>query len=90
MDVHLPPDVEALVRAAVDAGRFPSADAFVAEAVRHYVADDAAPAPRRRIWDVAAKLRAGVPEEQWAEVPRDGAAEHDHYIYGTPKERPAS
>lgn len=86
MDIRLPADVEALVCAEVQGGRFASAEELVAEAVRHYVSDrPVAAAPRRRSWDVAAELRASVPEEQWAEVPRDGAAEHDHYIYGTPK-----
>ena len=27
----------------------------------------------------------GVPEEAMASMPRDGASQHDHYIYGWPK-----
>ncbi|HUT32809.1 MAG TPA: hypothetical protein VNE39_04975 [Planctomycetota bacterium] len=44
--------------------------------------------PRRKakpIWEVIDEIMADVPEEELAKLPRDGAAEHDHYIYGTPK-----
>lgn len=27
-----------------------------------------------------------IPPEERAKMPRDGAANHDHYIYGTPKQ----
>lgn len=26
-----------------------------------------------------------IPEEELAKLPKDGAEQHDHYIYGTPK-----
>jgi len=26
-----------------------------------------------------------VPDEVWERMPRDGAEQHDHYLYGTPK-----
>lgn len=35
-------------------------------------------------------LMAGVPDEALAAVPTDLAAEHDHYLYGTPKVFPQS
>jgi Arc/MetJ-type ribon-helix-helix transcriptional regulator len=44
---------------------------------------------RKPLWQRAAELRARVPAEEWAKLPIDGASQHDHYIYGTPK-RPAS
>jgi hypothetical protein len=52
---------------------------------------DATPAParRKRIWEVAEDLRRSVPAEEWAKLPADGAEQHDHYIYGTPKRPPA-
>ncbi len=37
------------------------------------------------IWEVIDEIMAKVPEEELAKLPRDGAAQHDHYIYGTPK-----
>ena len=40
------------------------------------------------IWEVADELRKSIPAEEWAKLPVDGASQHDHYIYGTPK-RPA-
>jgi AF2212-like protein len=33
---------------------------------------------------IAARGRA-LPEDVLAKLPRDGASQHDHYIYGTPK-----
>jgi predicted DNA-binding protein len=44
------------------------------------------PSPRKKhIWEVAAELVAEIPEEDLARLPVDGAAQHDHYLYGTPK-----
>ena len=31
------------------------------------------------------EIVADVPDEVWDRVPIDGAEQHDHYIYGTPK-----
>jgi hypothetical protein len=47
-------------------------------------------APRRkRIWEVAEDIRRSVLAEEWDKLPKDGADQHDHYIYGTPKRPPA-
>ena len=40
---------------------------------------------RKPIWERAAELRESIPAEEWAKLPVDGASQHDHYIYGTPK-----
>jgi hypothetical protein len=40
------------------------------------------------LWEVAADLLADVPQEVLERLPVDGAAQHDHYIYGTPKRTP--
>ncbi|OKH17858.1 hypothetical protein [[Limnothrix rosea] IAM M-220] len=37
------------------------------------------------IWQVAANLTQDIPAEVLEQLPTDGAAEHDHYLYGTPK-----
>src|SRR2546426_7936193 len=37
------------------------------------------------LWEVAAELLKDVPQEVLDRLPTDGAAQHDHYIYGTPK-----
>ena len=31
------------------------------------------------------EIVADVPDEVWEKVPKDGAEQHDHYIYGTRK-----
>ena len=47
---------------------------------------DANAAPvRRRISEVISELMADMPPEELARLPKDGASEHDHYIYGWPK-----
>lgn len=46
------------------------------------------PAPEgasKPIWEVFAEAFKDVPEEELASLPVDGAAQHDHYIYGWPK-----
>jgi antitoxin component of MazEF toxin-antitoxin module len=43
-------------------------------------------APKRPpIWERIAAMVADVPPEELAKLPTDGASQHDHYIYGTPK-----
>lgn len=37
------------------------------------------------IWEKLAKLAADAPAEELAKLPVDGASQHDHYLYGTPK-----
>ncbi|HUK89628.1 MAG TPA: hypothetical protein VLZ81_04445 [Blastocatellia bacterium] len=39
----------------------------------------------QHIWDEIAAISADLPDEAWADVPVDGADQHDHYLYGTPK-----
>jgi predicted DNA-binding antitoxin AbrB/MazE fold protein len=37
------------------------------------------------IWERILALTADAPPEEVAKVPSDGAAQIDHYLYGTPK-----
>ena len=37
------------------------------------------------LWDEIDEIVASVPEDAWDEVPADGAANHDHYLYGSRK-----
>ena len=39
----------------------------------------------QHIRDEIAAISADLPDEAWADVPADGADQHDHYLYGTPK-----
>lgn len=39
----------------------------------------------RPLWEIAEEISSQVPLEEWAKLPRDGADQHDHYLYGSPK-----
>jgi hypothetical protein len=39
----------------------------------------------KHIWEIAQELFGDLSEEDLARLPVDGAAQHDHYIYGLPK-----
>ncbi len=41
--------------------------------------------PRRHISEVIQEIMSDLPREVFEALPRDGASEHDHYLYGTPK-----
>ena len=41
--------------------------------------------PRRHISEVICEIMSDVPREIMASMPKDGASEHDHYLYGSPK-----
>lgn len=43
------------------------------------------PPPSRQIWEVIAENMKRVPPEDLAALPRDGASQIDHYVYGVPK-----
>jgi predicted hydrolase (HD superfamily) len=37
------------------------------------------------IWEIIAKRMKDVPDEVFDQLPKDGASQIDHYIYGLPK-----
>ena len=39
----------------------------------------------RPIWEVLEELGKSIPKKDWAKVPRDGAQNLDHYLYGHAK-----
>ena len=39
----------------------------------------------KKLGEKIQELVADIPNEVWEKLPRDGAEQHDHYIYGTPK-----
>ena len=47
-------------------------------------ASPAAPPRRRHISEAIREIMSDVPPEIMADLPKDGASQHDHYIYGTP------
>lgn len=43
------------------------------------------PRESRPIWEIIVELSSQIPLEEWAKLPADGAEQHDHYLYGSPK-----
>jgi antitoxin component of MazEF toxin-antitoxin module len=41
--------------------------------------------PRLPVWERIIALTADAPPEELEKPPTDGASQHDHYLYGTPK-----
>lgn len=41
--------------------------------------------PAESLLELAARIRASVPDGEWKKVPRDGARNLHHYLYGAPK-----
>jgi hypothetical protein len=42
---------------------------------------------RRPIGEIFEELSSQISFEEWAELPQDGAEQHDHYLYGSPKRK---
>ena len=40
---------------------------------------------RQPISEIFEELSSQIPLDEWAELPQDGAEQHDHYLYGSPK-----
>jgi Arc/MetJ-type ribon-helix-helix transcriptional regulator len=105
MTIHLPEPLESSVLAAVHSGHFASVDDAMAEAARLLLrqlkhGQEAASPPLattqeppakafKPIWEEIEEITAGIPDEEFLKLPVDGAEQHDHYIYGTPKRPPS-
>jgi predicted RNase H-like HicB family nuclease len=48
-------------------------------------ADVASMQQSRPIWEIAQDITQDMTESEIAQLPQDGAEQHNHYIYGTPK-----
>lgn len=62
---------------------------IVREAVEEFAAKrngGHAVAPSDSIWDLAARVTASVPDEEWDKLPTDLAKNFEHYRYGYPRE----
>ena len=44
--------------------------------------------PDRPVWQMVEELLKEIPVDDQERMPTDGAEQHDHYIYGTPKRTP--
>ena len=104
MTIHLPARLENSILDVVHRGRYASLDDAMAEAAslllerleqeqtKPRVAADQAPGvptAHKPIWEVVDDLRKSIPPEEFAKLPKDGAEQLDHYLYGSPK-RPTS
>jgi hypothetical protein len=41
----------------------------------------------RPIWEIIEEIANDSPPGTWDSVPTDGSVNHDHYLYGAPKQR---
>jgi plasmid stability protein len=76
------PDEEIEALAAKARAQGISAEEYARHVLEHDL--ESSPAPRH-IWEVIAENMKQVPPEDLALLPRDGASQIDHYIYGVPK-----
>jgi plasmid stability protein len=63
-----------------------SAEEYARRVLSHDL--EAGARPHRHISEVIRENMSKVPPEILARMPKDGASEHDHYIYGWPKRNP--
>jgi hypothetical protein len=42
-------------------------------------------AEHKSVWAAIDEIMSAVPEEVLSRLPADGAEQHDHYLYGSPK-----
>lgn len=62
-----------------------AAEGLSLEAWLQKLAEQKRPARHRHITNVILENMRDVPPEIMASMPKDGASQHDHYIYGWPK-----
>ena len=99
MTIHLPEPLESSILAVVHSGRFASVDDAMAEAASllidrlkqepPYAKPPQSVPAFKPIWEEFEEIAADIPDEEFLKLPVDGAEQHDHYIYGTPKRPPS-
>jgi hypothetical protein len=62
-----------------------SAEQYARQVLEHDLESGGSPRP---IWEVIADNMKDVPAEDLALLPKDGASQIDHYVYGVPKREP--
>jgi len=82
-------DEQAAVLQAQAANEGLPVDAWLQRLAERYAQSSPLATPRppgqRPIWEVILDNMKDVPAEEFANLPKDGASEHDHYLYGHPK-----
>jgi hypothetical protein len=88
MSLHLRPETEAAITALANASGV-SVEEYVAALLEQQPsATEPAPKARRPLSARIRDIWANMPAEVRAKLPTDGASQHDHYIYGTPRRKP--
>jgi hypothetical protein len=86
--LELPPEREAALQAQAQA-RGLTIEQWLLQLAEQSGPSPMQPEERRRdarpIWDVIAENMKGVPTEDLAALPKDGASQIDHYVYGLPR-----
>jgi hypothetical protein len=85
LTIELPDERQAAL-AAQAVAQGVSAEQYAQQLLEHAL--EAAEPRRRHISEVIRENMRKVPPEILAAMPKDGASEHDHYIYGLPKRNP--
>jgi Arc/MetJ-type ribon-helix-helix transcriptional regulator len=100
MTINLPENLEASIREEVDSGHYASIDEAMAEAARLLLrqlkqqretdtllaSQELPDNVQKPIWEIIEEENRSIPPEVWDDLPTDLSAQHDHYIYGTPKQ----
>ena len=82
LTIELPDEQQAALTAKARAHGV-SAEEYARQVLAHDLETGAR--PRRHISEIIRENMSKVPPEMMARMPKDGASEHDHYIYGWPK-----
>jgi Arc/MetJ-type ribon-helix-helix transcriptional regulator len=90
------PDVARLIEEQLNTGRYTSADEVLLAGLKLLQEHESGKgengthaAPTNQSDDLAAifaEIAKDVPDSEWDKLPRDLAQNHDHYLYGTPKD----
>jgi Arc/MetJ-type ribon-helix-helix transcriptional regulator len=104
MTIHLPESLKTSLLEAVVSGRYASLDHAMAEAASMLIErlkhEQAAPhcavnseepndSTEKPIWQEILDMTADVPDDEWDKLPTDLSEQHDHYLYGTPRQTTA-
>lgn len=92
MQIEIAPETERLVREEISSGHFRSVDDLIKAGVEAWREKNAPSSEldlsneqTEPFWKTFTQRVHSVPGEVLELLPEDGASEHDHYLYGTPK-----
>jgi hypothetical protein len=80
LKIELPDEDQAALAAKARAQGL-SAEQYARQVLQHDIGSS------RPVWDAIVESMKAVPPEDLAQLPRDGASQIDHYVYGVPKRR---